>query len=641
VPDPEIRVWVDLAEEPDPADPEGWEQVTDRLSYGAGGREVTVTVGRQDESAEIRPTEMGFALRNHDGRFTPNNPASDLAGRWEQGRRVDIAEVLDGAEYALGSGFLSMPEMRVVDPRTSQPVTVTTVDWMGRLETVPPFEGTLAEWVRNEGGPLALWIPLTDTYPHMSYDTTTLLARTVTGFFDVPVPAEPEDLIRAQGEEGPPGDDQSYARWEPVPDAEGDAYIGRAHLNGTIAVPVTTADTVAVSVWLRPSSSETPTVRPDATVLMVGNTTTMAITLLDLKAGLRATVASNLGSVNLDAGRELERDAWRLVTVRADLAAGTCDLWVGGDLAVSGTWTPPSGDGIWDRIRLGDLYAGAIGHVQVRVGPEVMSHDDHLAQYRHGYRGLDRQTVAERIHTLARWAGVPEADVAVPDTCSAPMPVARLAGQSPAAAIRAAGEAGQDWVLTDRWGRITAVPRAQRYNQQPALQIPWGWIRRGTMRMRPDPPVTDVVVTRTGGGSARRADPAAARRHGVKGLRYELDTAVPEDAANLAAWALRAHSVPRTRSPGFVINMLSRSVEERAALLSLRVGDRIEITGMPDGSPADLPHLIVQGIKHTIGPGRVRTMEVVTSPLLGPAPGEPPPCPMVGDLCGPDAVIAY
>ncbi|SCL42195.1 hypothetical protein GA0074692_6704 [Micromonospora pallida] len=30
-----------------------------------------------------------------------------------------------------------------------------------------------------------------------------------------------------------------------------------------------------------------------------------------------------------------------------------------------------------------------------------------------------------------------------------------------------------------------------------------------------------------------------------------------------------------------------------------------------------MPHLIVQGIRHTIGPGRVRVIEFNTSPLLG------------------------
>jgi len=644
VADPEIRVLADLAADPDPDNPE-WVEITDRVAYGDGGRAVTVTVGRQDDLAEIRPTEIEFALRNHDGRFTPANAASPLFGRWEQGRRVMVVEHLDGADYPLGAGILSMPEQRVVDPRTSQPVTVTAVDWMGRLDGgAAPFVSTLAEYIRNNGsGRLVEYYPLSDPeHPMMSLITGRLAQPKIQRF---PGEGGSDDwdltrLIKPQAVDGPPGDDASYPAWSMIP-SQTTPGLHSIYAEMRLPVEVEVDHVIAVSMWVRKAEVEqVEAVWSSGTPLWIPNVALLTDVLIPDNLN-PSTMWVSWDGGDVVASRRLESDAWRLVTIRVDLTQSRLDLWVGDDLRAAGTGIPLSPVTVpW--VEIGSYYAGSIAHVQVRVGDETTwTYDDHLAQHAAGYHGLHRQTVADRVRTLARWAGVPEADIAMPDECATPLLPARLAGQSPAAAIRAAGEAGQDWIITDGLGRITAVPRSRRYNQNPRMSIPWGWIQRGSMRMRPDQPVTEVVVTRAGGGSARRVDPAAARRHGVRSLRYELASDVAEDAGNLAGWALRAYAAPRTRSPGFVINMLSRSSTERAALLSLRVGDLIEITGMPEGTPADLPYQVINGIKHTIGPGRVRTIEFVTSPLLGPAPGEPPPCPMVGDLVGPDAVIAY
>lgn len=662
--DPDIRLLAALDDDPDDPAPV-WTNLSPWLHYGDGGGEVSVTIGRQDETGETRPTELSWALDNGDNRFTPRNPTSPYAGRWEQGRRVQLVEVVDGEEFPLGTGFLEIPEMAVVDPRSSQPVTVTAIDRMGRLDSAPAYAGTLAEHVRTHGGTLVEHWPLTEQAvngEYMSTITGATTRRSAQGWGRAPIAVDLDDLIRPATAAGPPGDDQSYAQWSLVGDKDGLASWADAHLEAPLFLAVSTTDTIALSAWVQlgtydlASGSEEPNANIAILARQIPGPDYRRLSLdrqgIDVPGApdryeVTARLAAGTGSmVSLAvADRDYGRDAWRLVTTRVTLATGLWELWVGADGVASTTATIPPGVIVFDTALLGYFYSGALGHVQVRVGPAAttMTRADHLAQYEHGYRGLHRQTVAERIVTLAGYAGVPASEVVVPAECSTPLQAARLAGQSPAAAMRAAATSGQDTLITDGLGRITAVPRSRRYNQPIAMQIPFGWIGYRSLKYRPDRPITDVTVSRAGGGQVRRTDVARARRYGVAAMSVQLESDIDADAGNLASWLLAAHGQQRTRCPSLRINMLSSrlTLADRKALLKLRVGDRIEITDMPPGSPEDVPHLIIQGIKHTIGPGRRRLIDFNTSPLLGPTVGQPPACPMVGDLVSTTAVIAY
>jgi hypothetical protein len=651
--DPDITVRIALdtdADDPAPV----WTDVTDRIHYGAGGQPVNVVIGRQDDQAVIKPTELGFALQNGDNRFTPRNPDSDLYGKWEHGKRANIQETVDGAVFDLGTGFVSMPDMKVVDPRSAQAVTVTAMDWMGKLEGAPAFEGTLTEFIRaDQDTGLVEWFPLADpTLPMMSALTTAqlpLAVRTV-GAFPAAPGVDPHDLVAPARFAGPPGDeDAQYPEWFQSMSEDGTTFLGDARLVGPVDVTVSSGEVLAISFWayLRNHDLDPGISPPNSSAIELRSADLASQILIGGDGGTlhwEATVVAGGGSVAADAGRQLETDVWRLITVRVALPSGAVDLWIGSDLAATATIASPPSSMTFAELRVASfVWVGSLAQVQIRVAPAVsaFTRADHIAQHRHGYRGLQRQTVGERIVTLARYAGVPDTEVDVPASASTPMQVAKLAGVNPAQALRAAADTGQDTLITSGDGKITVIPRAQRYNQPVTLQIPFGWIGWRGMTFRPDTPITDVAVSRVDGGTVRLVNRANRSRYGVAGLTYTLDTAIDADAANLASWALTAHGQPRTRCPSIEINMLRRTFAERKQLLALAAGDRIEITGLPDGYPDDLPHLILQGIEHTIGPGRVRKIRFNTSPLLGPAPGEPPPCPVVGDLVGPDAVIAY
>ncbi|MEU7590674.1 hypothetical protein AB0A95_30835 [Micromonospora sp. NPDC049230] len=638
-----------------------WTDLAGRLHYGDGGGPLTIDIGRQTESQDIEPTRIAAVLKNGDGWLTPRNPASPYYGTWEQGRQVRITETVGGEEIDLATGLLEIPDVQVNSPNVDQPCSISAVDRLGRLAGAPSFDGTLAEHIRTYGGPLVEWFPLSEPATAGEYLSTTsgtVTRRVVHGFGGaVPIAAEPEELITAASMAGPPGDDQSYARWNPVGDTAGLSSFAEATLLAAFEQPVTVAagDVIALSAWVNLSAyemaagSEEPggwivslySAQTSATLRIIRRTLSVPGPDLFMQGGQVYVPGDTTRT--MDTGQVWPRDQWRLVTTRLHTGTGVHELWVGHDATASQATGVTPGVQTFDHLDIGLGWSGAIGNIQIRVGPAAttMSRTMHLEQYAHGCRGLHRQTVAERIATLAAFAGLAPTDLDLPAEASTPMQVAELGGKTPAQAMQEAATTGQDILMTTPQGRITLVPRVRRYNQPVTLAIPFGWLMRGGIRYRPDRPVTDTVATRTGGGTARRVSGPQRARYGVLARTVALDTDVDADPANWAAWTLAAFGQPRTRCPLLRINLLNRTIAARKALLRLRVGDRIQLTGMPVGSPDDVPHLIVQGIRHVIGPHRRRLLEFNTSPLLGPVPGAPPACPVVGDFVGNAALIAY
>lgn len=634
-----------------------WTDLAGRIHYGDGGGPLTIDIGRQTEAQDVEPTRIACTLRNADGWLTPRNPLSPYYGTWEQGREIRVTETVAGEEIPLAVGYLEVPDVAVSAPGIAQPCSITAVDRLGRLAAAPPMEGTLAEHVRTYGGGrLVEWYPLSDQPSdgrYLSPVTGTATERVAAGWSGGQVLADPADLLQPAAIDGPPGDDQRYASWHPVGDADGVGSYADAMLVAPLPLTVAAGDTIAVSVWCRLGAYEMAAGSEEPAGFLVslsgpGQHLRIIRRLIPVSGAPDQLYAGSSidpgpgGATFMDVGRPYEADSWRLVTVRVVLSAGRWEMWVGADAAVTQT-IPPPGPQTYTTMEIGSGWSGALGHVQVRVGPDAttMTREQHLAQYAHGYQGLDRQTVAERIATIAAYAGVPASELDLPQEASTPLLPARLGGQTPTAAMQTAATAGQDLLVTSPDGRITLVPRVRRYNQPVTMRIPFGWIERGGVRYRPDRPLTDAVASRPDGGTARAVDQRLRARYGISSRSVTLETAIDADLANWASWTVRAHGEPRTRCPILRLDLLRRAPADRAALTKLRVGDRIELTGMPPGSPEDVPHLIVQGIRHIIGPGRARRLELNAGPLLGPAPGVAPSCPVVGDLVSDTAIIAY
>lgn len=640
--------------DPDAAVP-NWVNLTSRVrTTGTGTRPVTIRRGAGSERDDVQPSTLTALLDNQDHALTPGNPTSPYVSWWGQRRKCRLVETMLGVDYVRFTGYtnpLDLPDW--AEPGVEQLVTLTAVDWLGRLDAAPAFTSTLGEHIRTQGGNLVEWFPLWDPSAEQvtSYITEQIATRSAQGWAGAPIKAEPDELIQP-GLGGPPGDDASYLRWAPVGDADGLSQFADAYLDAPVAVTPGLSDTIALSAWVQlqdynmaPTSVEPQgfTVRllrkSPTTILGLGKEFISGSTFYNGASVFHA----GLGAVaNLNAGRPYERHVWRLVTVRFTLSSGLLELYSGADVAVSTTVAAPAGPLTFDQMQAGLAWSGGIAHVQVRVGPaaSTMTQAMHLAQYAHGYRGLERQTVVERISTLAGYAGVPTADLAMDAAAATPMQRARFARAKPTSAMRAAATTESGRLFVTGPGQIKLRPRAARYNQPVTMQVPYAWLSRG-LRFREDSPINDVTVSQAGGSSTRRTDAASISRYGVGGDPVTLETAIDADLGNYASWTVGAYATPRMRCPQLVIDLLPLTDVQRAQLLGLEIGDRIQITGGPSTIPPEARHLIVEGFAPDEIGVETRRITLTTSPLLGPSAGTPPASVMVGDLVATTAIIAY
>mgnify|MGYP002351990650 CR=1 FL=1 len=632
-----------------------FENLTSRVrTLGAGMRPVQIRRGAGSERDDVQPSTLALALENTDHALTPGNPSSPYAAWWGQRRRCRFVETVLGVDYVRFTGYtnpVDLPDW--AEPGVEQVVTLTAVDWFGRLDTAREFTSTLGEHILTAGGPLALHYPLADrALPMMSANAASRLGLEVStvGAFPALSSVDPSQLVQPGALTGPPGDDQAYPRWLQSLSTDGTTFIGNAVLTDrNISVPVTSGQTIAVSFWayLEAHQLDPGITPPNSSALwLTTDDHDEQITVGgDPSANLwRATVSVNGGAPTAAAsGRQLETDAWRLVTVRYTLPSGAIDLWVGGDMQVTATTPSPPASITFNQIHIGyALWKGSLAQVQVRVGPaaSTMTYADHLAQHLHGYRGLERQTAAERVATIAAYAGVPAADLSIDPAATTPMRAARLARARPTALLRTAAATEGGRLFVSGAGQIRLRARTARFRQAVALQIPYAWLLRG-LRLQEERPINDVTASSTNGGSTRRTDVASIQRYGVGAAPVTLDTAIDADPGNYADWMVAAYKTPRMRCPQLVIDLLPLTDSQRASLLALEIGDRIELTGGPSTIPPDARHLIVEGFMPDEIGVETRRMTLNTSPLLGPSTGVPPASVMVGDLVSDSAVITY
>lgn len=159
-------------------------------------------------------------------------------------------------------------------------------------------------------------------------------------------------------------------------------------------------------------------------------------------------------------------------------------------------------------------------------------------------------------------------------------------------------------------------------------QIPFLWIATPA-QWRPDQPWTTATVGVTGGATAFGSNAASLAEFGDTNYAATLDTALPADAASLAAhvmfyYATQPGAVPRRRFTvlRFVLN--ARTRPEQMRILQVHRGDRFVITGAPATWPASVLTQVVEGIAHSIGDSD-RVVAWLTSPVAGEVDGTPGP----------------
>jgi hypothetical protein len=409
--------------------------------------------GRQTTLEEIQPSRLAAYLDDRDRRFTCGNPTSPYFPYWDQGAPIRWRTTIAGGTVGQFRGVLEMPQGVLAfaelddDDDAGIYCSITAVDRLTQLDRAPAFITTLAAHILGQPAAeqlVGFW-PMNE--PTQLFAST----KSTASQFAVRFPA----AVEAAAVAGPPGDDGSYV---------GISTAG-VDSNGTLVATLTGAtvgsgDAVAASAWVR-LNQDGPTF---GIFTLAGGFSTVGA-----YAGGGGTVTGRAVCFDLaDAifTGNLGADVWYLVTVRFSLPSGVVSLWIN-DTVSTATMAAPGASMDITTLYIADQFGAnaAYSSMQVYVGAEadVFNHADHLAQWQHGLRGLERQTVDERIRTVAGYAGVSDAELDL-ERSPTVMPVARLAGQRPGAALRTAALADTGPLFTNGDGEIVFQSRTHRYN---------------------------------------------------------------------------------------------------------------------------------------------------------------------------------
>jgi len=163
--------------------------------------------------------------------------------------------------------------------------------------------------------------------------------------------------------------------------------------------------------------------------------------------------------------------------------------------------------------------------------------------------------------------------------------------------------------------------------------IPWTWLQV-PLKLRADQPMNVVEITRVNQAAALATNEASRTTNGTFPAKGTLDTIIPDDAYNYAAWLVTYYANPLLRAPVFSMPLQFRTVDEVPRILGRTVGDRftlgpstvrdgsgaVVVLPVPAGLPAGAQSLVISGIAHTSSVTD-RVVSWTTAPLLGSAPG--------------------
>jgi hypothetical protein len=436
--------------------------------------------GRSTELEAVQPGTLSFIVNNGDHRFTPGNPTSPYYPGWRTGMRVRVRETVGPREFVIFDGNMLQPDMTISTPGFDQTVTVNVVDRIGRLATGGKFVSTLAAHILYQSASTLIgYYPLGDPGPtHRPVVNTAgfpaLNELLVTNAATAAV--QGAGSYAAQAGTPPPGDDLRPPRFAPLMTGSPATVVSETNLQAYIfgsGVAVATNSTLTIALWATPDLAS---VDASWAVLRVyfGWNNGLGTGIITIRrttsaesppAVWKCSFNDDLASWTSNAygtGPDLGRAA--LIAARIELAASKLTLMVNG-YTYSGTVSGSFPSTInFLQIAVGDAFTGSLSHLQFHQSTASADYTatTQAAQYVMGTNGLYGQFAGERIKTVALYAGVSAADLAI-DQGTAVMQRASLAGKTPLAAAQEAADTDQG-LLHAVGRRLVFRSRKRRYD---------------------------------------------------------------------------------------------------------------------------------------------------------------------------------
>lgn len=437
--------------------------------HDTGGLTIQAA-GRQTELQYTQPGVMNLTVANDSGNYTPGRSAA--ATPLALGLPVRYRETIGRRTFDLFAGQLNQPEAALggLPNAAGDTVTVTAIDWVGGQQGNPrTFISNLGEWIVYEGGEkLVGYWPMTEAakpfLPAVGQDAPTVAYNL---FSSSNAPVTGDTYITPASTAMPLGEDARIPTVEGPLDSAG---VPAHSYHAGVLWPYRTGpligagEVVTAVVWRAPVMFAGAIQELFHVELLEEPTGDLVMLSLGKNAAGQMYLESPIGSLTGTINASGMKPGVYPIAVRFGFSPAVLEVWIGrtrytGSLSGSG---PTSG-----RINSADSGAfatqGGFGHLQLYVGaPSDWTFADYLAQIDHAASGMTGglrwQRTDERLRTLARYAGLTDAQLDY-DRGVAYMQRASLAGSTWAAQAQLA-------VATEQGRLITAGDGTQRFDNR-------------------------------------------------------------------------------------------------------------------------------------------------------------------------------
>lgn len=592
-----------------------WTDQTASLLTGGDGQPVSITWGRQDETADVQPSTCSFTLDNADGRFTPGH--SSAAAGWDVGSRVNVRVTVGGTTYDRFTGYVDSiePTWPGGAPNWST-VTVSCTDILSRLGIGQPLKSLVVQEMLSDS-PLFLF-PLDEDATAKT--PSTLVGSTSASIVNTKSTTAPAVFGgRTGGADPATGLTMTTSTVYAADTLPATGWLFSMCVR-TSVVPVSSSVAIFSAVNSKTfniNGSQLPSVQAYIWPGYVGGLSGVMIVAYTDAAGVVTQVEPNVriadGRVHQIALGLAADQKTPLVYVdgkqyTSAAAAAVIDLssvnsiMFGAQLFIDSKTLSNTLDPLNGVVSLFAKYPATL------TAARILSH----------YQAVSGQTFVERtdlrIQRLARYGGL---------TMSTATQGQQLVGYQNTVGVTitqalstvAKTENGAIYIAGDE--TFVLQSSVERYDPTSTVTFSASSVDvEFTLRRDRQGFANEITVNRSSGSSQRVVNVASQASKGrFDAGSYDIASDTDYNAFLNAQWQVAERSVTRTRLPSLSLDLLSQNVAATVqAFLAARISTLLTITGLPAQVPSGQIRVFLEGCTETLGVN-AWSMSLFTSPV--------------------------
>ena len=568
-------------------DPDVWVDVTQWWRVIPG---ISITRGRPDRLGEVQPSKCNLTLENSDGRFTAGNVNSPYYPNVKKGRKLRVSQIHDGITYR-----------RLTGPIDEWPVT-----WADASLTVADAAISASSRLARLGRGAELRSIVEEEYlldgPRAYYTLGDAEGSTQAGN-GAEVQQRPMSFAGSGanpvfGNATGPGTDGLTSV----------SFAGGKYLAVVFDQPVVRA-TDTTYAWEFFFSTSTTAVRELGRLYTENGDTAQAYITSTGKLNILSN--SNDGPIYYDliSAATVSDGATHHALVRATISGGNLvsTLYLDGAQVDTETYVGFPGFTGMNRLLAGGntgtaTMTGVLAHVAVTAGTTELTAARVDAHSDSGLNGFSGESSGNRVHRLAIYAGVPDAEIDFETGLSTSI-ANQLTNGKTALALMSDVVATEGGVLFDAGdGTLTFHGRSHRYNAASSLTLSGagGEILSIEPRLDDQGLTNDMTASRDGGITVRAVDQTSIDDYGLYRDSITLLTTSDVEVQDAANWKVFTASTPQVKVPVAEVDLGQASSSQKTAILAREIGDRVTLANLPSQAPAASMDFFIEGYTEQI-----------------------------------------